>query len=127
MKLLTSTQSMSLNDVECPWPAAGADLSLAEKTWLVHQVVAKLQITKKLAELYHLKPDTLRSFAHLSAEKKTHAEVLQRLILPASGSDVRTLKMARISPRQISILKSIQSSFQLRIGGSLMIACVNLL
>ena len=75
MKLLTSTQSMSLNDIECPWPADGADLSLAdlneiEKTWLVHQVVAKLQITKKLAELYHLKPDTLRSFAHLSAEKK---------------------------------------------------------
>ena len=131
MKVLTSTQSMSLNDIECPWPADGADLSLAdlneiEKTWLVHQVVAKLQITKKLAELYHLKPDTLRSFAHLSAEKKTHAEVLQRLIRPASGKYVRNLKMARISPRQISILESIRSSFQLR-GGSLMIACVNLL
>ena len=57
MKLLTSAQSMNLNDIECPWPADGADLSLVElneveKTWLAHQVVAKLQTTRELAERF---------------------------------------------------------------------------
>ena len=73
MKLLTSTQSMNLNDIECPWPADGADLSLVElneveKTWLAHHVVAKLQATRELAERFNMKPDTLRSYAQYTVE-----------------------------------------------------------
>ena len=64
----TSTQKMNLNDIQCPWPADGVDLSITElsemeKTWLAHQIVSKVQTPRALANRYNLKPDTLRRYA----------------------------------------------------------------
>ena len=69
---------MNLNDIQCPWPADGVDLSITElsemeKTWLAHQIVSKVQTPRALANRYKLKPDTLRRYAsRLRAQKPMH-------------------------------------------------------
>ena len=66
---------MSLNVIQCPWPASGADLSLrelneTEKAWLANEIVTKAQTPKQLSVLYNLKADTLRRYAQHLRERR---------------------------------------------------------